>query len=308
MFDPFIPPSAQKLQNQDAISLLHRLHRYPITVPNAMHGDFPATVPTALVLPEQNSPLEQNRPAESAPLLLLHGFDSSLLEFRHLIPQLTPHQAVYAMDLLGFGFTGLPPSVPIEPDTIRQHLYHTWKAMINRPVILVGASMGGAVGIDFAINHPDCVERLVLIDSVGFSGDFPLGKLLTTPMIEWGTDWLHFRKDTSFRVLEALPFVSADQQDLVLCSSLHQEMPGWKQAVISFTQSGGYSYLKPRIGEVQQPTLILWGDRDQTLGTQDAHKFEQTIPHSQLVWIKDADHAPHIFEAEAIAQEILNWQ
>lgn len=307
MFEPFIPHSAQKLQNQDAIHLLDRLHRHPITLPEAMHGDFPATVPTALVRPQQNSRPEQDSPTESAPLLLLHGFDSSLLEFRHLIPQLTSHRAVYAMDLLGFGFTALPPSVPIEPDTIRQHLYYTWKTLIDRPVILVGASMGGAVGIDFALNHPDCVERLILINSVGFSGSFPFGKLLTTPVIEWGTDWLHFRKDTSFRVLEALPFVSADQQDLVLCSSLHQEMPGWKQAVISFTKSGGYSYLKPRIADLQQPTLILWGDRDKTLGTQDARKFEQTIPHSQLVWIKGADHAPHIFEPAAIAQAILNW-
>jgi pimeloyl-ACP methyl ester carboxylesterase len=52
--------------------------------------------------------------------------------------------------------------------------------------MLVGASLGGAVAIDFALNYPNWVRSLVLIDSVGFSGSFPVGQFLPHPLIELG--------------------------------------------------------------------------------------------------------------------------
>lgn len=302
MFPSFIPPSAQQLQDPDAIALLQRLERHPIEVFELLAPRLSTTVPTAVVTPEAAVP------SDTAPLLLLHGFDSSLLEFRHLIPRLEPQWPLYAIDLLGFGFTAHLPSAVVAPRTIRQHLYYTWKSLIDRPVTLLGASLGGAIAIDFALHYPDCVERLILIDSVGFSGSFPLGQWLFSPLLDWGVEWLHFRKDTTFQAIAALPFIGQDQQDLVLCASLHQEMPGWKAAVMSFTRSGGYAYLAQQIPAVRQPTLILWGSQDKTLGTADAETFRQAIPQSELVWIKGGDHAPHIFHASAIAQAITAWQ
>ncbi len=227
-----------------------------------------------------------------------------LLKFLKANPDGEP---IYAMDLLGSGFTAHLRSVDVNPATIRQHLYSTWKPLIDRPVTLLGASLGGAVAIDFALNHPDCVERLILIDSVGFSGSFPLGKWLGSPLLDWGADWLHFRKDFASQAMGIIPVFNKSQQDLVLCSSLHQAMPGWKEAVKSFTRSGGYSYLKTVIPEVPQPTLIIWGDEDETLGTGDARRFEQAIAHSRLVWVKGGDHAPHIYYPRAVATAITEY-
>ena len=299
-FPAFVPSAAQRLQDADAIALLQRLRRRPIVVPNLMPGDVATTVSTAIVTPK--------RAAVTAPppLLLLPGFDSSLLEFRHLMPYLEPHCSVYAVDPLGFGFTAPQPLLEVNPSTIRQHLYATWQALIDRPMTLLGASLGGAIAIDFALHYPPCIERLVLIDSVGFSGSFPLGQWLSAPLLDWGTHWLHWRKDTAVRFLETWPFSSPQERDLVLCSSLHQALSGWQQAVQSFTRSGGYSDLPKHIAQIKSPTLILWGDRDTTLGTQDACKFAQTIPHSRLVWIKGGDHAPHLGHPEAIAAALLN--
>ncbi|MBD1807537.1 hypothetical protein H6F98_19110 [Microcoleus sp. FACHB-SPT15] len=48
--------------------------------------------------------------------------------------------------------------------------------------------------------------------------------------------------------------------DALRCSLLHHEMPGWKAAIASFTQSGGYGNFGDRIAQVQHPTLILWGE------------------------------------------------
>lgn len=84
------------------------------------------------------------------PILLIHGFDSSVLEFRRLLPLLSGDNETWAVDLLGFGFTDrLSGIASYSPTAIKTHLYYFWKSLINQPVILVGASMGGATAIDF---------------------------------------------------------------------------------------------------------------------------------------------------------------
>ncbi|MEO0378231.1 MAG: alpha/beta hydrolase, partial [Cyanobacteria bacterium P01_A01_bin.17] len=220
-------------------------------------------------------------------------------------PPMAPNKAIYALDLLGFGCTAYPPSVSIGPDTIRQHLYATWRQLIDRPVALLGASLGGAVAIDFALRYPDCVKQLILVDSVGFSGSFPLGQYLDASLLNWGATWLRFRKHAALQVMTMLPFADPILKDKLLCTLLHQSMPSWQSAVVSFTQSGGYGHLSPQISAIQPPTLIIWGDRDTTLGTEDAWKFKQAIPHSHLVWIKGAEHAPHLDAPAAVAKAIL---
>ncbi|NJL90818.1 MAG: alpha/beta hydrolase [Coleofasciculaceae cyanobacterium SM2_1_6] len=52
-------------------------------------------------------------------------------------------------------------------------------------------------------------------------------------------------------------------------------------------------------------TLILWGDHDRILGTQDAVKFYRHLPQSKLVWIEKCGHVPHLEQPEVTAQEIL---
>ncbi|MCT7952238.1 alpha/beta hydrolase [Ancylothrix sp. C2] len=89
------------------------------------------------------------------------------------------------------------------------------------------------------------------------------------------------------------PPASVEQTFILVGDLLHQEMPGWKAAITSFTKSGGYASLRERIAGVKHPTLIFWGEADDVLGIEDARKFEQAILNSQLIWIPKAGHAPH---------------
>jgi pimeloyl-ACP methyl ester carboxylesterase len=61
------------------------------------------------------------------PILLLHGFDSSVLEFRRLLPLLATENETWAVDLLGFGFTDRIAGIPFSPSAIKTHLYYFWK-------------------------------------------------------------------------------------------------------------------------------------------------------------------------------------
>src|SRR6476659_3722556 len=167
MFPSFLPPTVQSLKDPTAIALAQQIQQQAIPTPLT---NLP--ISTAYVQQGTGNP----------PILLLHGFDSSVLEFRAIAPLLAKQQEIWAVDLLGSGFTERVTNIPLNPSTIRTHLYSFWQTLIQRPVILVGASLGGATAIDFTLAYPQCVQKLVLIDSVGFSGTFPLGQFLFSPL------------------------------------------------------------------------------------------------------------------------------
>lgn len=239
------------------------------------------------------------------PMLLIHGFDSSIFEFRRLIPQLSAQ--VWAMDLLGFGFTDRTTTAPITPAAIKQHLYSFWQQQIGQPVILIGASMGGAAAIDFALDFPEAVEKLVLIDSAGFAAGPAMGKFMVPPLDSWATSFLKnpgVRRRISQQAYCDRTLVTPDAE---LCAALHLQMPRWKEALIAFTKSGGYNFLDGYIQKIESPTLIIWGERDKILGTKDAKRFEHTIPSSQLIWITNCGHVPHLEKPRNTAEAIMSF-
>ena len=293
MFASFLPPEVKLFKEPTSIALAQSIERQPIVTPLSQQA-----IATAYI----------HQGTGGTPILLLHGFDSSVLEFRSLIPLLAAHNETWAVDLLGFGFTERFAGIPYSPPTIKTHLYHFWKTLINQPVMLVGASMGGAAAIDFTLTYPDAVKQLVLINSVGFSGDFPLGQFLFPPLDYLAVEYWRQRK------LQALFFGSTfgnlepDAIEAIRCAALHLEMPGWHEAMIIFMKSGGYSNLVDKIAQINQPTLILWSEADETLGIGDAVKFQRAIAHSQLIWLKNCGHVPQLEQPETTAEHLLAFQ
>jgi pimeloyl-ACP methyl ester carboxylesterase len=240
----------------------------------------------------------------SPPLVMVHGFDSSLLEFRRLLPQLAPHYATWAVDLLGFGFSDRTVIPTLTPAAIKVHLHQFWQQRIQTPMVLIGASMGGAAAIDFTLTYPDAVQRLVLLDSAGFAAGPAMGNIMFPPLDRWATAFLRnpaVRRRISQQAYCDRAWVTPDAD---LCAALHLDCPNWSEALIAFTKSGGYNFLSRRIGDITAPTLVVWGRQDRILGTKDAERFHRTLPNSQLVWIEDCGHVPHLEQAAATAEAI----
>ncbi len=287
----FMPSEAELLTEAASIAIVRRIQRQAILTSLTRQA-----IETAYV-----------KRGSGSPVLLLHGFDSSLLEFRYLLPLLAEQHEVWAVDLLGFGFTERLPEIAVNPATIKQHLYAVWQQLFDRPIVLVGASLGGAVAIDFVLTYPHCVSHLVLIDSVGFSGSFPIGRLLFPPVDYWAARWLVVRKRAALRALAAIAPPNLTLIDAIRCSLLHQAMPGWDESIISFTKSGGYANLSQRMAQISHPTLVLWGEHDDVLRIDDAGKFERAIANSQLTWIKQSGHTPHLERPQTSAEVILSF-
>ena len=291
MFPKFLPAGVEQLTEPASIALAQIIEQ------------------TSLITPLTTQPINTtyiHQGSGGTPFLLIHGFDSSLLEYRRLVPHLAAQNETWAVDLLGFGFTDRVTGIKFSPNEIKTHLYSFWKSLINQPVILLGTSMGGAAAIDFTLTYPEVVEKLILIDSAGLAGGSPMTKLMFPPLDYFATEILRNRKIRQSISKAAYKDKKFASQDALFCGALHLEMPNWSKALIAFTKSGGYQPFKVKqLEEIKQQTLILWGDSDKILGTKDAHKFERAIPNSTLIWIKDSGHVPHLEQPQATAKEIL---
>ncbi|MEW6491959.1 MAG: alpha/beta hydrolase [Cyanobacteriota bacterium] len=290
MFADFLPPSVNQLRDSTCIAVVQSLKRHSIATPDSKP-------------PVATSYIQQG--TGGTPIVLLHGFDSSLLEFFRLIPLLAAYNETWAVDLLGFGFTERVRGTPFSPAAIKEHLYSFWKTLINRPIILVGASMGGAAAIDFTLTYPNCVKQLVLINSVGYSGSFPIGQFLFAPIDFLAMEWWRFLKLQTLANAKADRSRDAAYLDALLCATMPLELPGWYESVLTFTKTGGYSLSEEQISRINKPTLILWGELDGFLGKGDGEKFNRAIANSILHKIKGCGHAPQFEQPEVIAKHIL---
>ena len=212
-----------------------------------------------------------------------------------------------AIDLLGFGFTERLPNCLFSTVSIDTHLYATWEQLIQQPIILVGVSMGGAAAIEFTLAHPEVVHQLILIDSAGYTQPPKIGRFLVPPLGNLATKFLStpsVRQSVSEKAYFDRSFATDDAR---FCAALHLEMPRWSETLIDFTRSGGYGYVIDRLSNINQETLILWGDRDRILGTKSAQLFADNLPNSRLQWIENCGHIPHLEQAQITANHILDF-
>ena len=117
---------------------------------------------------------------EGPPLLLLHGFDSSFLEFRRLAPRLKGSFQLFIPDLFGFGFSPRPPQATYGPAAVLNHLDQLLDQLpMSDAVGLIGASMGGSVAVELARRQPERVRDLLLLAPAGLTGQpMPVPPLL----------------------------------------------------------------------------------------------------------------------------------
>ena len=284
---------AHRLQEPDSLTLLGQMESTPVQV-----GE--RDLRTSFVRSQGASAAAAN------PILLLHGFDSSILEFRRLFPRLAPQRETWAVDLLGFGFSDR--SVPTSPEAIQQHLYEFWRQILQqRSLILVGASMGGAAALDFTLRYPEAVQQLILLDSAGVQPGPVIGKFLFPPLDRWAVEFL--RRPDVRRSISRNAYANPDRfvtEDAEACAALHLEEPNWAESLKSFTKSGGYPSFRARLPQIQTQTLVVWGEQDKIVGTKDAEVFQRSLANSRLVWIPESGHVPHLEKPEETAQAILS--
>jgi len=247
------------------------------------------------------------------PVLLVHGFDSSCLEYRRLGPELAARSGadVYAVDLLGWGFTTLDASVNYSAASKLTALRGFWDTVDGRPVVLAGASLGGASAILFGADS-ELVIGTVLIDAQGFvDGVGPMASL-PGPLAFAGVSVLKSvpLRNAANKMSYADPDTFATE-DALRVGRVHCVREGWDGAMVSFMKSGGFAPSAAVEKLADRPVLILWGRQDGILeGTEFVPKFEAALGAGsdvEVVWVEDSGHVPHLEQPEATADIISDF-
>jgi len=239
---------------------------------------------------------------DGPPLLLLHGFDSSFLEFRRLAPLLATQYTLVIPDLYGFGFSPRIEGAAQGPEPVLRHLEALLQVLDDRPdtagpLGLIGASMGGSVAVELARRCPERVDRLLLLSPAGLTGrPMPLPPLLD----QLGVRFLALPsvRRGLCRSAFAQPDRDVGPPELEI-ASLHLATPGWGPALARFARSGGFAGCGDPLP--RQPLRVLWGADDRILRPPQK-RAAQALLGDRLQELEACGHLPHIDQPDRVAQ------
>ncbi len=224
------------------------------------------------------------------PLLFLHGFDSSFLEFRRIYPFLKNKFQLIIPDLLGFGFTPRIASNEYNPRKIISNLVDIINTLtLKNKLMLVGASMGGSVAINLAKEIPDHIEKIIFLSPAGFFGE---SKIIPFPLNQIGATFLglpQVRKSLC-RQAFAYPDKSVGSMEEQI-ASIHLGCPGWRNSLASFAKSGGFASTYEYMQNI--PIKTICGENDRILGKKEINKIKQ-IDQLNFIGLKNCGHLPHV--------------
>jgi pimeloyl-ACP methyl ester carboxylesterase len=211
------------------------------------------------------------RSGTSGPFVLfLHGTGGSGKAWYHQLRRLAPDYRAIALDLPGYGHSELTEGVT-SVDDYAPFVIRCLDALGVDRAVVVGNSMGGRVCLQLALDHPERVQGLVLVDSSGI-------RVPGVPMLspaDVGAE--EFARALFFRPA---------------MSSVPAGRPAWLDTMERLTQRPLRGDLGDRLGEIAVPTLILWGQHDRVIPPAYAEALHRGIRGSQLVWIARAGHVP----------------
>ena len=250
-------------------------------------------------------------------LLLIHGIAGSSRAWTEVMPLLARDFTVIAPDLIGHGESAKPLgdySLGAYASGLRDLL-----AVLDiERATLVGQSLGGGIAMQLAYQHPECCERLVLVDSGGLGREVTwVLRTLTLPGAEyvmpilfpsfvrgWGNAVARFLHDRGLRSERA-----AESWRAYASLTESENRQAFVRTIRAVIDPGGQSvsatdrlYLAARV-----PTLIVWGDRDGIIPVEHAYTAHAAIPGSRLEIIPGAGHFPHAEEPVRFAEIIRDF-
>jgi pimeloyl-ACP methyl ester carboxylesterase len=232
------------------------------------------------------------------PILLIHDILVSHLEFEAIIEPLAAHMRVLAPDLPGFGQSEKP-----SPARYAYGIESFAEAMVDMiaglglgRVSVVGHSMGGAVAITLAAEHPELVERLVLVDALShpFRLDFK-SSLATAPIVGrflfkqlYGRRFFRrFFRENVFTASTDVPLERIDRHyDLFNTPAARESAHAVLQAIRDTRP------VVARVTRITAPTLVVWGRRDRLSPPVFGQRLAREIPGARFD-VLDAGHAPN---------------
>jgi pimeloyl-ACP methyl ester carboxylesterase len=233
-------------------------------------------------------------------LLLVHGLLGYSFSWRFTIPALAQHATVYAVDLMGTGFSDRPPDLDCSFRASAQRLLRFMDATGIASCDLLGTSHGGAVSMMLAALASKRIRRLILVD----------------PVNPWSAHGKHLSVLLSNPVVAPM-FLTLAPRVRILDEFYHRRMFGDPRRIPADSLEGyrkpmripgSYEYglavlrswnrdlrelesVLPLIADI--PTLLTWGTLDTAVDPASAQQLQQRFRDCRLLKFEGVGHLPY---------------
>jgi pimeloyl-ACP methyl ester carboxylesterase len=250
--------------------------------------------------------------------ILLHGFGASAFSWREVMEPFSELGRVIAYDRPAFGLTSRPmpgdwaDENPYSPEAQAAIVIGLMDALGIEKAWLIGNSAGGTISVYTALTYPERVGGLILVDAAIYTGGGSpawarpllgtpqmrhLGPLLARQIASSGDDFIR----TAFHD------PSLVTQDILDGYRKPLNAHNWDRALWELTAASRPLGLPERLTELNLPVLVLTGDDDRIVPSEESIRLGAEIPGANLVVIANAGHLPHEEKPEAFMQAVRNF-
>jgi pimeloyl-ACP methyl ester carboxylesterase len=266
-----------------------------------------------------------------ANLVLIHGFGASSDHWRHNLPVLAQYHRVFAIDLLGFGFSAKPtPGSQRTPDQI-PYTFTTWgeqlvafcKEIVGGPVFLVGNSIGCVVALQTAVLAPDSVRGLVLLNcslrqfherkqaSLAWHEQIAvpwIQRLLSNKTVS-RLFFSAIARPTTLKTILKQAYVNSDAvtDDLVNLLLAPAREPGAAEVFTAFLRYSQGPLAEDLLPQIQSPVLIAWGEANPWEPIDLGRNLANFAAVEEFITLPGVGHCPQDEAPQRVNPMLLEW-
>lgn len=249
--------------------------------------------------------------ADAPPVVMVHGFSTPSFVWAGLLePFARAGRRVLVYDNYGRGFSDRPNVANDAALFDRQLLQLLASQGVDRPVDLVGYSMGGAIATYFTAHHPEKVRRLGLIAPAGLPMDAgPFAKLVTAPIVG---DWLMavFGRRMLLTAMAAPENQGGAIPDIARRYEVQMRYEGYLRSLLSTLRHfpmGKMANEYEQVGAAKVPVLAIWGDRDAIVPPENAGRLATRVPNAKIEIIAGGTHAITYSEPDRVSAALISF-
>ena len=236
------------------------------------------------------------------PVIFLHGAGAGAITWYPTIGSVSEKFQVIAPDSIGYGESDKP-NAPYDRPFFSKWLKGFLTELKISKAHIVGLSQGGAIALQFTIDNPDMVDKLILVDAAGLGAKVPFWALIGTI---WMNNFPSFQSNRfNSKFILHKPTNRDPNHSLYSIAVLKEN--GEKNA---FRQGRGAAVTKIAIEFLQQiknETLIIWGENDKLFPIEYGEMATKFISNSKFHPIQNAGHLPHMDQPEIFNKTLMDF-
>lgn len=251
---------------------------------------------------------------QGEPLLLIHGLGVCLETWAWNIDALAAQHRVIALDLPGAGKSSRSDRDNVFSIRFACRFLRRFTEQLGISTLSVaGNSMGGSLAIQFALLNPGRVRSLILVDAAGLGTEIHwVIRLLTAPLAR--PVIAHPPRPLVIQAArQAILRQDSEAEELFRRIAEYLHAPGTGADLLRMARRGVNArgqmatYSAAKLGKIQAPTLVIWGEKDRLIPVRHAEIALRGIPDCRAVVTPHAGHAPQIDRPEAVNELFLEF-